>query len=67
MSLAKGEARKERVAITSKANIDWTSPQNACHKLVEDLSGILGARLEEIQEESLVDVHAYIIQLGFWR
>lgn len=47
MALNKPEKKKEKLAIYSKTNIDWSTPQNACRKLLVDLTGA-GIKLEEI-------------------
>lgn len=44
MALSKPDKKKEKLAIFSKTNIDWSSPQNACRKLLVDLTGA-GIRL----------------------
>lgn len=45
MALSKQDKKKDKLAVISKTNIDWSSPQNACRKLLVDLGGA-GIRLE---------------------
>jgi hypothetical protein len=40
MALSKPEKKKDKIAIYSKVNIDWSTPQNACRKLLADLGGV---------------------------
>lgn len=47
MALCKPEKKKEKLAILSKTNIDWSTPQNACRKLLVDL-GAAGVKMDEI-------------------
>lgn len=55
MALSKPEKKKDKLAIFSKTNIDWSTPQNACRKLLVDLSGA-GIRLQQLELESIINV-----------
>jgi hypothetical protein len=56
MALSKPDKKKDKLPVYSKTNIDWSSSENACRKLLVDLSGA-GVRLEEVDLESIVNVH----------
>ena len=47
MALSKPQKNKEKLALYTKANIDWDSPQSACRKLLVDLSGY-GVKIDEV-------------------
>jgi hypothetical protein len=49
MALSKSTQKKNKIAIISKANIDWNSPKSACKKLLTDLESV-GIRIDEINE-----------------
>lgn len=37
MALSKPEKRKDKLALTVKALIDWSSPESGCKKLLSDI------------------------------
>jgi predicted transcriptional regulator len=55
MGLCKAGQKKNKTAIISKANIDWSTPKSTCNKLLTDLESA-GIHIDEINEESLVNV-----------
>ena len=66
MALSKPQKNKEKLALYTKSNIDWDSPQAACRKLLVDLSGY-GVKIDEVNPETIINVHMYKIQAGLWR
>lgn len=40
MALSKPGQKKDKIAIISKANIDWNSAESACRKLLNDLENV---------------------------
>ena len=61
MGLAKPEKRKEKLALYTKTQIDWKSPDNACRKLFVDLNGV-GIKFDEIDVESVRNVLEFVMK-----
>ena len=45
--------------------IDWSSPENACRKLLVDLNGY-GVKIDEINVNTILNVHILKMQAGLW-
>ena len=55
IGLSKPDKKKDKLALYTKTNIDWKSPQNACRKLFVDLNG-QNLKMDEIDPESVINV-----------
>ena len=56
MALSKGDRRKDKLALYSKTQIEWSSAEEACAKLLVDLEGY-GVRVEGgVTADRLLDV-----------
>jgi hypothetical protein len=40
MGLSKLDRKKDKLALYSKTNIDWSTPKQACKKFISDLAAI---------------------------
>lgn len=59
LGLAKpGSHKKDKLAMYTKTQIDWSSPESACRKLLADLMAA-NIRMDEIKPESILDVQIY--------
>ena len=57
MALSKPEKKKEKLALTIKALIDWSTPESGCKKLLSDIEDY-GLKVEEgISVNSIRSVH----------
>jgi len=53
MSLGKQNQKKDKLALYSKTQIDWKSPENACIKFISDLNNY-GVKTEEIEIKHII-------------
>lgn len=57
MALSKPDKKKDKLALTVKALIDWSSPESGCKKLLSDIEDY-GLKIEEgISVNSIRSVH----------
>ena len=62
MGLSKPNQKKDRLALTTKTYIDWTSPEAAAKKFITDLEGY-GIKVDEsIKAKDIRDVYFLIIE-----
>lgn len=48
LGLSKPDKKKDKLAMYTKTQIDWSSPENACRKLLTDLMAI-NIRMDELK------------------
>jgi hypothetical protein len=58
MALSKPNQKKDKLPLYTKTLIDWKSPDNACRKLLVDISSS-GIKYEDVDIESIRDVYIF--------